>query len=67
MKRKTYSKQDLIKVRVILQDHFYIFSRFLISRILTLIKVDFTGIKVVGERERFNKSYIGSKEDANRV
>ncbi|CDW77269.1 UNKNOWN [Stylonychia lemnae] len=39
MKRKTYSKYDLVKVRVILQDHFYIFSRFLISRVLTLIKV----------------------------
>lgn len=39
MKRKTYSKYDMVKVRVILEDHFYIFSCFLISRILTLIKV----------------------------
>ena len=39
MKRKTYSKYDLVKVKVYLADHFYIFSRFLISRVLTLIKV----------------------------
>ena len=39
MKRKTYSKYDFIKVKVSLEDHFYVFSRFLISRILTLIKV----------------------------
>ena len=39
MKRKTYSKYDLVKVKVFLEDHFYIFSRFLISRVLTLIKV----------------------------
>ena len=39
MKRKTYSKYDLVKVKVYLEDHFYIFSRFLISRVLTLIKV----------------------------
>ena len=39
MKRKTYSKYDLVKVKVYLDDHFYIFSRFLISRILTLIMV----------------------------
>ena len=39
MKRKTHSKYDLVKVKVSLQDHFYVFSRFLISRILTLIKV----------------------------
>jgi 2-phosphoglycerate kinase len=39
MKRKTYSKYDLVKVKVFLEDHFYIFSRFLISRVLRLIKV----------------------------
>ncbi len=39
MKRKTYSKYDLVKVKVFLEDHHYIFSRFLISRVLTLIKV----------------------------
>lgn len=39
MKRKTYSKYDLVKVKVSLEEHFYVFSRFLISRILTLIKV----------------------------
>jgi hypothetical protein len=39
MKRKSYSKSDLVKVKVYLEDHFYILSRFQISRILTLIKV----------------------------
>jgi hypothetical protein len=39
MKKKTYSKYDLVKVKVSLEDHFYVFSRFLLSRILTLIKV----------------------------
>ena len=39
MKRKTFSKYDLVKVKVLLEDHFYVFSRFLISRILTFIKV----------------------------
>lgn len=39
MKKKSISKYDLVKVKVALEDHFYIFSRFLISRILTLIKV----------------------------
>ena len=39
MKKKTYSKYDLVKVKVSLGDHFYVFSRFLISRILTFIKI----------------------------
>jgi len=39
MKRKTYSKYDLVKVKVFLEDHYYVLSRFLMSRILTLIKV----------------------------
>jgi hypothetical protein len=39
MKRKTYSKYDLVKVKVSIEDHFYVFSRFLISRVLTFIKV----------------------------
>ncbi len=39
MKRKTYSKYDLIKIKVSLEDHFYVFSRFLTSRILTLIRI----------------------------
>ena len=33
------SKYDAVKVKVWLEDHFFIFSRFLISRILTLNKV----------------------------
>lgn len=39
MKKKIYSKHDFVKVKVMLEDHYYIFSRFLVSRILTLIKV----------------------------
>jgi hypothetical protein len=48
MKRKTYSKYDLVKVKVYLEDHFYIFSRFLISRVLTLIKVTLSIITLIG-------------------
>lgn len=36
---KKISKYDVLKVRVLLEDHFFIFSRFLVSRILTLNKV----------------------------
>lgn len=38
-KRKEYSKYDFIKVRVTLGEHFYVLSRFLVSRMLTLCKV----------------------------
>ena len=55
MKRKTYSKYDLVKVKVYLEDHFYIFSRFLISRVLTLIKVCFYySLKLIDKRKRFD-------------
>ena len=40
MKKKNYSQYDLMKLKVSLQDHFYVFSRFLMSRILTLIRVN---------------------------
>ena len=40
-KRKEYSKYDFIKVRVTLGEHFYVLSRFLVSRMLTLCKVRF--------------------------
>lgn len=40
MKKKNYSQYDLVKVKVHLEEHFYVFSRFLMSRILTLIKVN---------------------------
>jgi hypothetical protein len=43
-KRKEYSKYDFIKVRVTLGEHFYVFSRFLVSRMLTLCKVNLSGI-----------------------
>jgi hypothetical protein len=33
------SKFDVMKVTVLLEDHFYVFSRFLVSRILTLNKI----------------------------
>jgi len=38
-KRKEYSKYDFIKVRVTLGEHFYVLSRFLVSRMLTLCKI----------------------------
>ena len=40
LKKKNYSQYDLVKVKVHIQDHFYVFSRFLMSRILTLIKIN---------------------------
>ena len=33
------SKYDLVKVRVWLEDHYYVLSRFLVSRMLTVTKV----------------------------
>jgi 2-phosphoglycerate kinase len=36
---KKISKYDVLKVRVLLEDHFFIFSRFLVCRILTLNKI----------------------------
>ncbi len=39
MKKKNYSQYDQVKIKVQLEDHFYVFSRFLMSRILTLIKI----------------------------
>ena len=36
---KKISKYDAVKVKVWLEDHFFIFSRFLVSRVLTLNKV----------------------------
>ena len=40
MKKKNYSQYDLVKIKVHIQEHFYVFSRFLMSRILTLIRVN---------------------------
>jgi len=40
MKKKNYSQYDLVKLKVHIQEHFYVFSRFLMSRILTLIRVN---------------------------
>ena len=40
IKKKNYSQYDLVKTKVHLLDHFYVFSRFLMSRVLTLIKVN---------------------------
>lgn len=39
LQKKNYSQYDQVKIKVTLQDHFYVFSRFLMSRILTLIKI----------------------------
>jgi len=38
-KRRNYSKYDFVKIKVLIAQHYYIFSRFLVSRILTLIKI----------------------------
>jgi len=38
--KKHHSQYDQVKIKVTLQDHFYVFSRFLMSRILTLLKVN---------------------------
>ena len=37
--QKTSSKYDFVKVRVWLADHYYTFSRFLVSRVLTVTQV----------------------------
>ena len=39
LQKKNYSQYDQVKVKVMIEDHFYVFSRFLMSRILTLIKI----------------------------
>jgi hypothetical protein len=36
---RLHTKYDFIKVKVWLEDHYYIMSRFIVSRMLTLIKV----------------------------
>ena len=38
-KAKGYSKYDYVKVKVTLEEHFYVLSRFLVSRMLTLCRV----------------------------
>ena len=54
MKKKNYSQYDLVKLKVHLKEHFYVFSRFLMSRILTLIKVnDKDAIKITLDIKKF--------------
>jgi len=54
MKKKNYSQYDLVKVKVHLEEHFYVFSRFLMSRILTLIKVnDKDAIKITLDIKKY--------------
>ena len=36
---KSYSKYDMIKVKVHIEDHFYVLSRYLISRHLRMIAI----------------------------
>ena len=36
---KCYSKYDMVKVKVTIEEHFYILSRYMISRTLKMIKV----------------------------
>lgn len=42
IRTKGFSKYDLVKVRVRLEEHYYVFSRFLISHVLQFCKVAFT-------------------------
>ena len=37
--RKIHSKYDMVKVKVLVEEHFYILSRYMISRTLKMIKV----------------------------
>lgn len=67
MKKKNYSQYDLVKVKVYLKEHFYVFSRFLMSRILTLIKVnDKDAIKITLDIKKFfvenNKTEVTQQE-----
>ena len=39
MKKKAVSKYDVVKVKVFLDQHFFIFSRYLLANILRVIKV----------------------------
>lgn len=39
LENKTVNPYDLVKIKVILDDNYYIFSRYLISRMLALICV----------------------------
>ena len=39
LQKKNYSQYDNVKIKVHIEEHFYVFSRFLMSRILTLIKI----------------------------
>jgi hypothetical protein len=45
--QKTSSKYDFVKVRVWLADHYYTFSRFLVSRVLTVTQVPCQSIPLV--------------------
>ena len=67
MKKKNYSQYDLVKLKVHLKEHFYVFSRFLLSRILTLIKVnDKDAIKITLDIKKFfvenNKTEVTQEE-----
>lgn len=52
-KAKGYSKYDYIKVKVTLEEHFYVFSRFLVSRMLTLCRLPhYEAIKVAKDLKK---------------
>ena len=38
-KHKSYSKSDIVKIIVRIENHYYYFSRFLLTRILTIIGI----------------------------
>ena len=71
MRKKNYSQYDLVKVKVSLEDHFYVFSRFLMSRILTLIKVnDKDSIKITLDIKKHfveNKKTEVSQEELEQI
>ena len=53
-KKCWHTISDLLQVKVHLKEHFYVFSRFLMSRILTLIKVnDKDAIKITLDIKKF--------------
>ena len=36
---KPYSKYDMVKIKILIENHYYILSRYLISTILKMIKI----------------------------
>lgn len=46
-KPNMHSKYDLVKIKVLIENHYYILSRYLISRILKMIRIpDFYAVQI---------------------